>query len=1020
MKFIAPLLICLAFTFPVSAEDPKTPALLPIPKETSPAAKEIIGRVAANRYILPTNQVITPAGIHAALPGLRPQALALSPNGRLLVTAGNGSKLYCLNPITGAVRQEVTFAPDAPPPPSKDKKPKDKDAKDKDAKDKDAKGKDSKEKDAKDKDAKDSKEKDPRGKDPKDKDAKEKDVKDKDAKENVSEDKDAKDEDSKEKDDKEKEKEAKEKEAKEKAAKEKPKRNLSPPKPAKPAPASGSALSLTGLVFSPNGTRIYLSNVVGTVKVFSVDGSDSVKALTTFPIPEAKTSKRKPEIPTGLTVSADGTKLYVVGNLGNRLHEMNAETGAVLRSWDTGVAPFDVVLVGQKAYVSNSGGRRPDKDDKSAAPAGAGAKVRVDSVRHIANEGTVTVVDLAANSVKGEIPVELHASALALSPDKQYLVVTNTGSDTLSVIDTNTDAVVEKIWARRTPGDLFGAQPGAVTFDGTGKRLYVCNGTQNSVAVIKFDPKENESAVVGLIPVGWFPGAVVFDAPRKTVCVANIKGIGAGKQFKPGEKVKFNTKEFFGSLSLVPAPSGNAMDDMTAVSLLNMRYVKLTEAAQPPRPNQPPRAVPERVGEPSLIKHVVYVIKENRTYDQVLGDIKTGNGDPSLCVFGEKITPNLHKICREFVLLDNTFCCSVQSADGHQWTDSAIANGYMERQVGAGFPRSYPGGKMEDGLDALAWSSSGFIWDNVIARGKTFRNYGEWMLSEAGWKDPKDPKNPKKDKEKPKWEDFWADYKHGTGLTKLASRPGIETLRAVSKLDTVGWDLNVTDQMRVDAFISELKEFEMKGNFPDFCMVFLPNDHTGGTRGKTPTPAAQVADNDLAMGRLVEAITHSKFWSQTAIFAIEDDPQAGWDHVSAYRTTCYVVSPYTKRRKTISTPYNHPGLLRTMELMLGLPPMNQMDASATPMTDCFTNIPDLTPFKSVPNTTPLDTFNPDPKKVTHVKLREDAIASANLPLEVPDKCPEDELNQILWRAMKGPDVPYPVWAVKKVEDDDDD
>ncbi|HEX2750021.1 MAG TPA: beta-propeller fold lactonase family protein [Verrucomicrobiales bacterium] len=918
MKRSVFLLFGLALATPVLADDPLKPAPL-APKEPL-GAKEVIGRVAANRYILPTNQVLTPAGVHAPLPGIRPQALALSPNGKLLVTAGSGKKLLCLNPVTGAVLHEVTFAPDSP---SSSKAS------------------------------------------------------------------------------------AGQTEADAAKTPAKP-----PSKPSAPGPASGSALSLTGLVFSPAGNRIYLSNVVGTVKVFAVDDKETVTALKTFAVPEARTSKRKMDVPTGLAISPDGKKLYVAGNVSNRLHELDAETGAVQRSWDTGVAPFDVVLAAGKIYVSNSGGRRPD-GNAPVAPAGVGTKVRVDALRHIANEGTVTVIDPAANTVKTEITVELHASAMAASPGGEYVVVCNTGSDTLSVIETKTDTVVEKIWARRTPGDLFGAQPNAVTFDGRGKRLYVCNGTHNSVAVIKFEPKENESAVVGLIPVGWFPGAVVIDEPRKTVCVANIKGIGAGKIFKPSEKVKFNTKEFFGSVSLVPAPAGNAMDDMTTIALLNMRYAKLAEAALPPRPNIPAKVVPERVGEPSHIKHVIYVIKENRTYDQVLGDIRTGNGDPSLCVFGEKVTPNLHKICREFVLLDSTFCCSVQSADGHQWTDSAIANGYMERQVSSGFPRSYPGGKMEDGLDALAWSSTGFIWDNILAHGKTFRNYGEWMLTEAGWKDATR-------KEKPKWEDFWADYKNGTGLTKLASRPGIETLRPISKLDTVGWDLNVTDQMRVDAFIKELKEFEVNGKLPDFCLVFLPNDHTGGTRGKTPTPAAQVADNDLAMGRLVEAVSHSKFWPQTCIFAIEDDPQAGWDHVSAYRTTCYVVSPYTKRNKTISTPYNHPGLLRTMELMLGLPPMNQMDASSTPMTDCFMNTPDLTPFKAVPNTTPLDSFNPDPKKVSDARLREDAIASANLNLEVPDKCPEDELNQILWRATKGPDVPYPRWAVKNVEDDDDD
>ena len=455
-----------------------------------------------------------------------------------------------------------------------------------------------------------------------------------------------------------------------------------------------------------------------------------------FAVPDANVPKQKLEIPTGIAVSADGKRLYVAGNLGNRLHEMDAESGKVLRSWDTGVAPFDVVLAGDKAYVSNLGGRRPGRSD-FAAPAGKGTTVRVDPVRHIANEGSVTVIDLAGGRVKTEILVGLHASALAVSPGGKYVVVANTGSDTLNVIDTGSDQVIEKIWARQTPADLFGAQPNALAFDRKGKRLYVCNGTQNAVAVIQFEPEDNASKVLGLIPVGWFPGAIQYDAGRKTLCVANMKGIGATKVFKPDEQVKLNTKDFFGTVSLVPVPTGQRLSALTKRALQNMHYPKLAEARLPARPSQPARPVPERVGEPSVFKHVIYIIKENRSYDQVLGDMPEGNGAPALCIFGESCTPNQHKIAREFVLLDNTYCAGVQSADGHQWADSAIANEYVERQITSSTPRSYPGGKTEDGSDALAWASSGFIWDNALAHGKTFRNYGEWMLSEAGWKDRK-------------------------------------------------------------------------------------------------------------------------------------------------------------------------------------------------------------------------------------------------------------------------------------------
>ena len=396
----------------------------------------------------------------------------------------------------------------------------------------------------------------------------------------------------------------------------------------------------------------------------------------------------------------------------------------------------------------------------------------------------------------------------------------------------------------------------------------------------------------------------------------------------------------------------------------------------------------------------------------MLGDVAEGNGDPELCTFGEKYTPNQHKLVREFALLDNTYCSGVQSADGHQWTDSSIANEYMERQLTADYPRSYPGGKSAGDSDALAWSSSGFIWDHLIAHGLSFRNYGEWMQSEAGWSDQSQAGDPV-------WFDFWEDFRTGSKQTRLACRPAIESLRAYSKLDTTGFDLRVPDVMRAQAFIEELRQFEAKGTMPRFSLVFLPNDHTGGTRESYPTPGAQVADNDLALGMIVEALSHSRFWPEVSLFAIEDDPQAGWDHVNGYRTTCYLAGPYVKRGETISTNYNQTSLMRTMELILGLPPMNQLDATATPMFDCFNETADLTPFDSVPNQVPLDEINPAPEKIADRILREDALVSASLPLDKEDQCPEDVFNRILWRAMKGPRTPYPEWAVSRFEDDDD-
>jgi len=858
-----------------------------------------VGRVGADRFVVPTGQVLTPAGRQVELPGMRPQALALSPDGRLLATAGRNNSVALVDPQTGQVIQTIPLSFIGTEPGTA---------------------------------------------------------------------------------------------------------------VARSTATNTAELSFTGLIFSPDGRQLYLANVSGNIWVFPVDGGRVAGSPTILPVPDALAPKQKREIPTGLTLSADGKRLYVVGNLGGRLYELDLHTGGLLRSWNTGVAPYDVVLVGSKAYVSNLGGRYP-RPGEVTAPAGKGTTVRVDPVQYIALAGSVTVIDLASGKVSSEIDTGQHTSALAVSPNGKYVVAANTGDDTLTVIDTRTDRVAEKIFARQNPGDLFGAQPNALAFAPDGSRLYVCNGTQNAVAVVQFEPARNASRVIGLIPVGWFPGAIQFNASRKTLCVANIKGIGVGKVFQPGEKLKLNTKDFFGTLSLVPVPGERPLAALTATALRNMRYPRLAEARLSARPGQPARPVPERAGEPSRFKHVIYVIKENRSYDQILGDLSEGDGDPHLCIFGADYTPNQHQIAREFVLLDNTYCASVQSADGHQWTDSAIANEYVERQLTSGTPRSYPGAKAEDGVDALAWASSGFIWNNAMAHGKTFRNYGEWMLSLAGWQDPKR-------KDKIAWRDYWTDFQTGAGATQIQSRAGLESLRSCSDTNTVGWDLKVPDQVRADRFIRELHQYETNGDLPEFILLLLPNDHSAGVRSGYPTPGAQVADNDLALGRVVEAVSHSRFWPETCLLAIEDDPQAGWDHVSGYRTTCYVVSPYTKRRQTISTQYNHCSLVRTIELMLGLPPMNQMDATATPMNDCFTATPDFTPFTSVPSRVPLDRLSPDPKGITDRVLRQDAVVSNRLPLGEADRCPEDLLNRILWRAMKGVNAPYPEWAVKAAGDVD--
>jgi DNA-binding beta-propeller fold protein YncE len=763
-------------------------------------------------------------------------------------------------------------------------------------------------------------------------------------------------------------------------------------------------VSFTGLIYSHDGKHVFLSNVNGSIKVFSVSDAGTIRPSHSISLPEANAPRRKAEIPSGLAISADDKKLYVCGNLSNRLLEIDTAKGTLLRSFDVGMAPYDVVLVGEKAFVSNWAGRRPGAADLTG-PAGRGTNVRVDQVRHISSEGSISIVDLAKNQVSAELLTGLHASGLAVSPDQKFVVCANAGSDHISIIDAQQETLVENVWAKSKPSDLFGASPNALAFDATGKTLYAANGTQNAIAVFHFDPEDKgDTKLQGLIPTGWFPGAVVFDSHRKALYVANIKGLPIKPQ-KLGEgQIGFNSHHYHGSVSLMPVPNHEDLAKLSERAAKNIRRGSIAATALPARANQPARAVPERIGEPSPIKHVVYVIKENRTYDQVFGLLKQGRGHGNLCIFGEEITPNQHKLVNEFVLLDNSYCAGILSADGHQWSTTAFSTDYMEKSF-AGFPRSYPDGMGVDENDAIAYSPGGFLWDNAVAHKKTIRNYGEFMMPKVRWADPA----------KKGSHNYLACYRTWKGDSKeviFESEPSVESIRAFSPTNYVGWDMSVPDQYRADFIIRELK-----GEYPNLTIICLPNDHTSGTSADCPTPASCMADNDLALGRIVEAYSHSKFWKEMAIFAIEDDPQAGWDHVSGYRTTAYCISPYTKRGQVVSTQYNTTSMIRTIEQILGLPPMNQFDASATPMFDCFTDKPDFTPFKSVANRVPLDQMNPKPNAILNEQLRQDAIVSLTLNFREVDKAPEDVLNRILWRALKSPAEAYPEWAAGTDDDE---
>jgi YVTN family beta-propeller protein len=872
---------------------------------------EAVGRSDSNRIVLPINQVITPAGVQVELHGLRPQVLALSPDGKILVTSGKTRDVIVVDPDSGTILQTVAL-PDDHLLPNSD--------------------------------------------------------------------------------------------------------------PASSShilkPDKDEQVSYTGLIFSPDGSRLYLSNVKGSIKVFAVGKDHRLSGIGSISLPEAGAPGRKDEIPSGLAISADGSRLYVAGSLSDHLFEYELPAGKLLRTFDTGEVPYAVVLKGDKVYISNWAGRRPGPDSLTGR-AGSGTVARVDS-HGVAADGSVSVIDLKTGHQVAEITTGLHSSALLLTPDRQYLCVANANSDTLSVIDTTSDEVIETIPVRWQAQDLFGASPNALAMDHDGKTLYVCDGTQNSVGVVSFRPGESSflglfrlrkaspSRLTGMIPTGWYPGAIIFDDARRKIYVANIKGTLPDRNYNSSRR-GYNSHQHLGTLSLIPVPDKAALKQETSVVLRNYRSAVEENVFLPPRPGQPPRPVPERIGEPSVFKHVIYLIKENRTYDQVLGDIKEANGDAQLCTFGEKVTPNQHKFVRDFTLMDNMYCCGILSADGHEWADTALATDYMEKSF-ADFPRSYPDLQDPNDFDAVAYSPAGFIWDDALEHGKTFYDYGEGTVAVKSWKDPNN-------KKPITFLDSYHDFVNQTGLIVYSNYPGLDSLKPHMKIDTVGWEMSIPDVYRAAQFISDLNDFTARGSMPELIVMDLPNDHTSGTDPGSPTPAAQVADNDLAFGQIVEAISHSPFWKDTCIFACEDDPQSGWDHVSGYRTTAYVISAYTKRHAVVSVNYNQISIVRTMELMLGLPPMNQMDATANPMTACFTDQPDFTSYDCVTNNIPLDQMNPELSAIKDRRVLHDAEISSRLPLQKADQCPDSVLNKILWHAQMGYEKPYPQWAITVAEDD---
>ena len=707
-----------------------------------------------------------------------------------------------------------------------------------------------------------------------------------------------------------------------------------------------------GLAWSPNGKKLYVSGG-------NANGRKPTRApIYIFDYDAGRLSAQ----PSGtLEETIDTSQLYWSGLVHHRtrplLFAANRGTGAgpsnvVVFDTDSGrllqripveVNPYALVLSdnGQTLYVSNWG------------------------------SDSVSVIDVNTMRVTGRIAVGDNPNDMALSKDGR-LFVSCANDNTVAVIDTRTRQVIERISTALTANSPEGSTPNALALDRDNQILFVANADNNDVAVVRVADR-GKSEGLGFLPVGWYPSALAIQGGR--LYVGNSKGMGSysdirgpGSPLPPGPEGNGSVKSLQkGSIEIIDLSQMKAnLRAWTKQVYDNTPYHddQLVAAKAPAAAT----VIPREVGAGSPIKHVLYIIKENRTYDQVLGDLGKGNGDPRLTIFGEKVTPNHHALARQFVLLDNLFCDGEVSVDGHSWSNSAYATDFNEKL----WPVTY-GGHSKARESAAYIPAAGHLWDLAQKKGLTYRSYGEYATRAS------------------------------TGTTMEAS-PGVGGLlgHVAPKFKLPG----MRDTDNAAEFLREFDEYERNFDNPDpnrrlpnFMVMSLPEDHTAGTTPGRFTPVAMVANNDYAVGMIVDRVTHSRYWPETAIFIIEDDAQDGPDHVDARRTTGYVVSPYIKRQTVDSTLYTTSSMLRTMELLLGLPPMSQYDAAANPMYSSFSDTPDLTPFVHVKPQVDVDQKN---------TLRAyGARRSMKMDFRDVDEAPMAELNEILWKSIKGADSPVP-------------
>jgi DNA-binding beta-propeller fold protein YncE len=721
----------------------------------------------------------------------------------------------------------------------------------------------------------------------------------------------------------------------------------------------GTDAGFRGLAWTPDGKRLLATTADGPIATFDYDGAK----LTAGPKIDIGNGKRNP-VPGGMAITKDGTRLYVTAADLEQAVEVDLPSGRVLRRFPVENVAFGCRLSDDERtlIVSNWGGRLAKAGDETSK---SEDKDIVVDKRGVPSTGSVSLIDLSTGTTTN-VPAGVHPSDICVAGNRAF--VADTMADEISEIDLTTKRVKRKVPIKWGKLRVLGAMPTALAVEGD--TLYACDGGDNALAEV--DLKSGK--VRGFRPVGFYPIAL-FVQDGKAV-VLNSKGNGSVANTAYGRIG--NAHDFEGSISVLDL--GSDLEKDTAQVAANNRWGEAF-----PRPKL-------RVYN-GAIKHVVYIIKENRTYDEIYGDMPEGNGDPSLCQIGERIMPNHRALAREFGLFDNAYVSGTNSNDGHAWSTQALANDYQEHFY-VGYSRTYN----DDGNCSMSLSTGGALWDAARKKGISLRDYGEFVVASDAEFQPRQPKD---------WFEAWKDREEKTHVFTYVPHCRVPSLRPYVHPTVHYWPLIQSDQSRADEFIKDYHARLANDTVPALTILSLPCDHTEGTDPKYPKPESMMADNDLALGRVVEAISKGPQWKETCIFVIEDDAQSGPDHVDGHRTSVLVISPYNRRRAVNHEFVTTLSMIRSIELMLGLAPMNRFDALADPIQSPFTDTLDPTPYIAKPANIPLDQRNPVPSSRMTPQERFLMAKTRSLDWSHPDAPDAYWLNRITWASLHPAGTPYP-------------